>query len=136
MTQTHILTAPPHRRVHWLVPLVVAVAATLVVLALVLAGNDDPAPPTAAGDVSASPATAARPDESGIAAAIAQPSQSMPYQARPDESRVAAAIAQPSGSMPYRARPDESKVAASIAAGYQDKPSLSQIKRDAEFNGR
>ena len=136
MTQTHILTAPPHRRVHWLVPLVIAVTATLVVLALVLPGNNDPTPPTAASDVSASPATAARPNESGIAAAIAQPSQSMPYQARPDESGIATAIAQPSQSMPYQARPDESKVAASIAAGYQDKTSLSQIKRDAEFSGR
>ena len=56
--------------------------------------------------------------------------------ARPDESSIAAAIAQPSESMPYQARPDESKVAASIAAGNQDTPSLSQIKRDAEFVGR
>jgi hypothetical protein len=114
MNQAHILAAPPHRRIHWLAPLVIAVAATLVVLALVLPGNDDTTPSTVAGDVSASPASAARPDESSIAAAIAQPSESMPYQARPDESTVAA----------------------SIAAGYQDKPSLSQIKRDAEFSGR
>ena len=81
MNQTHILTAPPHRRIHWSVPLVIVVAATVLVLALVLPGNDDTTAPTVARDVSASPASAARPDESSIAAAIAQPAASMPYQA-------------------------------------------------------
>lgn len=114
MNQTHILTAPPHRHIHWLAPLVIVVAATVLVLALVLPGNNGTTAPTVARDVSASPASAARPDESSIAAAIAQPAASMPYQARPDES----------------------KVAASIAAANQDLPSLSQIKRDAEFSGR
>ena len=48
MNQTHILIAPPHRRVHWLIPLVIVVAATVLVLALVLPGNNDDAPTVAA----------------------------------------------------------------------------------------
>jgi hypothetical protein len=62
--------------------------------------------------------SAARPDESAVAAAIGSTADPAPAPARPDESAVAAAI----GSTPPLVRPDESAVAAAIGEPASESP--------------
>jgi hypothetical protein len=134
MHHSHTLAVPTRSRSQRLIPLVIgALAAALIVLALVLPGADEPASPDVARPAPSQPANAARPDESGIAAAIAPRPQ-----AGPSESRIAATV----GRSVQPQTLDEEAVSAkwkaydeAIRSLSQTKggESLSQIKRDARY---
>jgi hypothetical protein len=94
---------------------VVGLAAATVILAL---DDENTSGTTSAADISnslrGSSTFEARPDESGVAAAIAEP----PAVAKPDESKIAHAIALRHLAPPpptSTARPDESSVASAIS---------------------
>lgn len=102
---------------------VVGLAAATVILAL---DDDGTTGSTSAADLSSSlrgsSSFEARPDESGVAAAIADP----PAVAKPDESKIAASIALRHLAPPppaSTARPDESNVANAISGSSQSSPS-------------
>jgi hypothetical protein len=134
MHHSHTLAVPTRSRTQRLIPLVIGVlAAALIVLALVQPGADKPASPNVARPAPSQPATVARPDESGIAAAIAPRPQ-----AGPNESAIAATIgrsAQPqpldeeAASRKWKAYDDAIQSLSQTTGG----ESLSQIKRDAQY---
>jgi hypothetical protein len=136
MHHSHTLPVPTRNRAQRLIGLVIGIlAAALVVVALAqLGAGTKSASQSLLHRPSAPPATAARPNESGIAATIAAQPES-----RPSESTIAATLAR--GRQSDGA--DEAAVTrrwkaydAAIRSLSETKgagPSLSQLKRDAEY---
>jgi hypothetical protein len=136
MHHSHTLPVPTRNRTQRLVGLAIGVLAAALLAAAVaqLGAGSKSASESLLHRVPAPPATVARPDESGIAATIATRPES-----KPSESAIAATLAR--GRQSDGA--DEAAVTrrwkaydAAIRSLSETKgsgPSLSQIKRDAEY---
>ena len=133
MHHSHTLPATTGSRVQRLLPAAfVVLAIALVGVALIQPGNDEPASVKVARPTPAQPATAARPDESGIATAIApRPNAGV------NESAIAAALGRGGQSN----RRDDGVVARRRKAYDEtvrslvdrDEIPLAQIKHDAQY---
>jgi hypothetical protein len=133
MNHSHTLPVTTGSRVQRLLPVAfVVLAIALVGVALIQPGSDEPASVKVATPTPAQPATAARPDESGIATAIAPRSD-----AGVSESAIAAALgrggqsnARDDGAVERRWKAYDESVRSLVDRG---EIPLAQIKHDAQY---
>jgi hypothetical protein len=133
MHHSHTLPVTTGSRIRLLLPVaIVVLAIALVGVALSQSSNDEPASVKVARPTPAQPATAARPDESGIATAIApRPNAGV------NESAIAAALGRggqsndrDDGAVARRWKAYDESVRSLVDS---DEIPLAQIKHDAQY---